>query len=298
MRLGALVLQEQPWSQARAAWRHLDELGYDAGYVADHLTHATVAGRWWADGWTTLAAAAGVTERIMLGTLVASSALRSPAVLARTAATLQDVSGGRFVLGMGAGVPGDALADRGESVDAATLWERYCETVSAVRALWLGSSAWSGRHVAFEGVEPAPFAPGQLAPKLVLAAGGPKGRDLVAKQGDGWITYGGPALTDLGPDAWWDAVEHQSREVTHSCERIMRDPAGLQRSVLVGWGGYRPLESVESMAHALARAEAAGFDELVVYAPVGRPGDRFWADPEVFAAAVELARRGERLTPA
>jgi len=55
---------------------------------------------------------------------------------------------------------------------------------------------------------------------------------------------------------------------------------------------------VESMAHALARAEAAGFDELVVYAPVGRPGDRFWADPEVFAAAVELARRGERPTPA
>jgi alkanesulfonate monooxygenase SsuD/methylene tetrahydromethanopterin reductase-like flavin-dependent oxidoreductase (luciferase family) len=138
MRLGALVLPQESWREARHTWTRLEELGFDAAYAADHLTHPTVAGRWWADGWTTLAAAAGVTSTMRLGTLVASAAVRSPTVLARTSATLQDVSDGRFVLGLGAGLPGDVLADRGELVAMPDLWDRYEESVSALRALWLG----------------------------------------------------------------------------------------------------------------------------------------------------------------
>src|SRR5690349_23145684 len=88
MRLGALVLQQQPWLDAAPTWREIERLGFDTGYVADHLTHSTVAGRWWADGWTTLAAAAGVTERLMLGTLVASAAVRSPTVIDRKSTRL------------------------------------------------------------------------------------------------------------------------------------------------------------------------------------------------------------------
>lgn len=296
MRLGALVLQEQPWSEARHTWRRVEDLGFDAAYVADHLTHSAVAGRWWADGWTTLAAAAGVTDRIMLGTLVASSAVRSPAVLARAGATLHDISGGRFILGIGAGQPGDALADRGESPGGAVLWERYAETVSAVRALWLGSAGWSGRYVAFDGVEPSPLPPGRLAPRIVLSAGGEKGYELVAKQGDGWVTFGGNATRGLGEQDWWAAVEEQSRRVTRACERIMRDPVGLQRSVLLGVDRYRPLQSVASFAYAVQRAAAAGFDEVVVYAPMGQPGDRFWCDADVFAAAVPAAREIAAIT--
>jgi alkanesulfonate monooxygenase SsuD/methylene tetrahydromethanopterin reductase-like flavin-dependent oxidoreductase (luciferase family) len=290
MRLGALVLQEQPWHEARHTWQLVEDLGFDAAYAADHLTHDSVAGRWWADCWTTLAAAAGVTERMRIGTLVASSAVRSATVLARSASTLQDISGGRFVLGLGAGLADDARADRGAALGAAELWERYEETVSAVRALWLGSATWAGRVVALDGVVPAPHAPGQLPPKVVLAAGGPRGFDLVARQGDGWVTYGGSALTDLEPDAWWRALADQSREVTRACERIVRDPVSVQRSVLVGYGTYRPLQSVESFVDAVGRATEAGFDEVVVYAPMGSPGDRFWCDAEVFAAAVGAVR--------
>jgi alkanesulfonate monooxygenase SsuD/methylene tetrahydromethanopterin reductase-like flavin-dependent oxidoreductase (luciferase family) len=290
MRLGALVLQEQSWREARRTWELVEELGFDAGYAADHLTHASVAGRWWADCWTTLAAAAGVTERLRLGTLVASAAVRTPTVLARCASTLQDISGGRFVLGLGAGLADDARADRGAAPAAGELWERYEETVSAVRALWLGSSTWSGRVVALDGVTPAPHAPGQLPPKVVLAAGGRRGFDLVARQGDGWVTYGGSSLVDLDGDAWWRTLARQSRQVTTACERIVRDPVSVQRSVLVGYGSYRPLESVEAFVDAVGQAQDAGFDEVVVYAPVGAPGDRFWCDPDVFAAAVRAVR--------
>jgi alkanesulfonate monooxygenase SsuD/methylene tetrahydromethanopterin reductase-like flavin-dependent oxidoreductase (luciferase family) len=291
MRLGALVLQQQAWLDAASTWREVERLGFDIGYVADHLTHSDVVGRWWADGWTTLAAAAGVTDRLMLGTMVASAAVRSPTMIARSAATLQDISGGRFVLGLGAGLAGDALADRGAELSGQALWQRYSETVSAVRALWTGSSTWSGSSVAVHGVQPAAHAPGQLAPKIVLAAGGPRGFDLVAKQGDGWVTHGGPALAELECDGWWAAVEGQSAQVTRAFEGIMRDPGSIRRVVLMGHGTYRPLESPEVLAYAVERAEAAGFDEVVVYAPVGERGDPFWCDPEVFETAVSAVRR-------
>lgn len=98
VKLGALVLQKEPWVQARDTWRQVERVGFDIGYVADHLTHSTVAGQWWADGWTTLAAAAEATSTLGLGTLVGSAAIRGPAFVARVAATLQDISGGRFVL--------------------------------------------------------------------------------------------------------------------------------------------------------------------------------------------------------
>ncbi len=290
MRLSALVLQQEPWAQAQHTWRRLEQLGFDAGYVPDQLTNRTLAPKWWADGWTTLAAAAGVTDRLLLGTLVASAAVRSPTVLARAAATLQDISGGRFVLGLGAGLSSDVLADRGELRTPHDLWARYTETVSALRALWLGSSAWSGECIAVEGVEPRTHAPGHLAPRLVLSAHGAEGFDLVARQGDGWNTFGGTAAAGLEADDFWDLIARQSQKVTRACEQIRRDPATLQRSVLVGQGTYRPLESVASFLDAVRKAERAGFDELVVYFPMGERGDRFWADPEVLVEAMTTAR--------
>lgn len=291
MRLGALVLPQESWRDARHTWTRLEELGFDAAYAADHLTHPTVAGRWWADGWTTLAAAAGVTSTMRLGTLVASAAVRSPTVLARTSTTLQDISDGRFVLGLGAGLPGDVLADRGELVAMRDLWDRYEESVSALRALWLGGSTWEGSVVRIEGVQPAAHAPGRLPPPVVISAGGPRGFDLAARQGDGWVTFGGAALAELDGAGWWKALARQSRRVTVACERIGRDPAAIGRSVLVGWGTLRPLASVQALADTVGEATEAGFDEVVVYAPLGEPGDRFWADPDVVAEAVTALRR-------
>ena len=107
MRLGVFGPWLEPWSSARSTWQHLEQIGLDVAYLGDHLTHPTLKGRWFSDAYATLAAVAQVTTRLELGTLVASAVIRAPAPLARVAATLQDLSGGRFVLGVGAGVPGD-----------------------------------------------------------------------------------------------------------------------------------------------------------------------------------------------
>jgi alkanesulfonate monooxygenase SsuD/methylene tetrahydromethanopterin reductase-like flavin-dependent oxidoreductase (luciferase family) len=290
MRLGALVLQEEPWDQAALTWRQVEAVGFDAGYVADHLTHSTVAGRWWADGWTTLAAAAGVTDRLLLGPLVASAAIRSPAALARASATLQDISGGRFMLGLGAGVVADVRADRGVAPTPVALWERYVEVVSAIRALWGGSQGWRGDHLCIDGIEPLPHAPAQTAPPLVLAAHARHGFDLVARQGDGWNTYGGPGIAGLRAEDMWEVLSHQSQEVSRACERIAREPGSLHRSVLLGYGTHRPLASVSALVESVERAEQLGFDEVVVYWPRGERGGRFWADLDVVVDAIAKLR--------
>src|SRR3954454_12403852 len=105
MRLCVVMPQTRPWREVAAEFTWAEELGYDVAYGYDHLTHPTAAGGWLADGFTTLAAAAGATERIELGPLVASGTLHSPVALARLAATVQDISDGRLVLGLGAGAP-------------------------------------------------------------------------------------------------------------------------------------------------------------------------------------------------
>jgi alkanesulfonate monooxygenase SsuD/methylene tetrahydromethanopterin reductase-like flavin-dependent oxidoreductase (luciferase family) len=116
VRLGALVLQTRPWDVLVDDFRRAEQLGYDIAYVADHLTHTTMSGEWLGDGWTTLAAAAITTSKIELGTLVASAAFRSPVTLARSAATVNDVAGGRLVLGLGAGSPYRAAVERAEEL--------------------------------------------------------------------------------------------------------------------------------------------------------------------------------------
>ena len=290
MRLGALVLQKEPWVQARDTWRQVERAGFDIGYVADHLTHSTVAGQWWADGWTTLAAAAEATSTLGIGTLVGSAAIRGPAFVARVAATLQDISGGRFVLGLGAGTAPDVLVDRGEVVGAEVLAERYREVVLAIRALWAGETMWRGQHVAVEGVEPAALAPGSPVPPLLLAAHARAGFDLVAEQADGWNTYGGPKAAGLATDDLWSVLATQADRVSQACERVGRDPASLRRSVLLGYGADRPLSSVAAFEDAVGRAARSGFDEVVVYWPMGQEGSPLWADPDVVVAAVAAVR--------
>lgn len=292
MRLGVFGPWLEPWSAARPTWQHLEDIGFDVAYLGDHLTHPTLEGRWMADAYTTLAAVAQVTTRLELGTLVASTVIRGPAPLARAAATLQDLSRGRFVLGIGAGVPGDEEVVHGVAGGGRERFETFAETVEAVLALWSGASSWSGSRVRVEGVHPLPAVPGQESPHLMISAHGPRGYELVARLGDGWSSYGGAGAAALPDHDFWELVTKQSQDVTDACERAGRDPSSLRRSLLVGYGSAQPLASEGAYLTTLELAAQAGYDEVVVYWPWPdtAPGDRFWADPDTVARAVAQAR--------
>ena len=286
MRFGVVFPQTRPWRELAGDFRWAEESDYDVAYVYDHLTHPTAAGGWLADGFTTLAAAAGVTTTIELGTLVASATLHSPVALARRAATVDDVSGGRLVLGLGAGSPLCAQADRGESPTPREMYRRLADVVEGFAAVFAGETGWSGATRSFSGLETTATPADAERPYLMLAAHGPRAIELMVRHADGWNTYGGPGSTLLEPAAYWEAVAEQARRVTEACERLERDPATLRRSLLLGYGKVRPVRSVAAYVEAAERALALGFDEFVVYGPHA-PGEGFESDPAVHAEALE-----------
>lgn len=264
----------------------MEEIGYDAAYVYDHLTHPTAVGQWLGEAFSTLAAAAGVTERMELGTLVASATLHSPVSLARKAATVQDISGGRLVLGLGAGSPRCALADRGEEVTPRQMYDRLADLVAGMRAVWEGATEWQGEHTSFSGLQTIALPEGSTPPYLLLAGHGPKALGLVARYADGWNTYGGPGSTTLDADDFWRLIRDQSDRLGDACAEVGRDPATLRRSLLLGFGTVRPTASVAAYQDAIGRAAELGFDELVVYGPFGTPDDPFHSSVDVHTAVL------------
>ncbi len=106
MRLGVLVLPEFRWPEARVLWAHVEELGFDHAWTYDHLAWRSLRDSTWFGAVPVLAAAAAVTSRIRLGTLVASPNFRHPVPFARELVSLDDLSEGRFTLGIGAGGTG------------------------------------------------------------------------------------------------------------------------------------------------------------------------------------------------
>src|SRR3954462_16033109 len=153
MRLGVVMPQTRPWREQARDFAWAEEVGYDVAYVYDHLTHPTAAGGWLADGFTTLTAAAGVPSAIELGPLVASATLHSPVALARLAATVDDVSGGRLVLGLGAGAPRCAGADPGEDPSPGEMHRRLVDVVEGMVAVFDGATEWEGGTRSFAGLE-------------------------------------------------------------------------------------------------------------------------------------------------
>ena len=114
MRLGVVVLPELPWSQAREQWQQLDTWGYHSAWTYDHLAWRSLADGPWYATVPTLAAAALATTTIRLGTFVASPNFRHPVPFAKELMSLDDLSGGRFQLGVGAGGGGFDAAVLGD----------------------------------------------------------------------------------------------------------------------------------------------------------------------------------------
>src|SRR5690349_21893504 len=106
MRLGVRILPSADWRTARHTWRLADELGFAHAWTYDHVAWRERIGQTWYAAMPTLAAAAAITGRIGLGTLVASPNFRHPVPFAKEVATVDDVSDGRFILGLGAGAGG------------------------------------------------------------------------------------------------------------------------------------------------------------------------------------------------
>jgi alkanesulfonate monooxygenase SsuD/methylene tetrahydromethanopterin reductase-like flavin-dependent oxidoreductase (luciferase family) len=263
------------WPEYLAMARAAEEVGFDSIWVGDHLLYRDDGrderGPW--DAWSLLSALAAVTDRVRLGPLVACTAFASPALLARKAAAVQEISGGRLVLALGAGWNETEFRAFGIPFDHRA--SRFCESFEIIRRL-LG-----GERVTFEGqferVQDAVLLPRPATPPLLMV-GSTGERVLRATLGhvDAW---------NIWYDWYGNTPEGFAREndrVTQLVRDVGRDPAEVARTATVfvtidGGGRDRPhtadlaplTGSAKQIAGGLADFGAAGLDEaIVVVSPI------------------------------
>ena len=199
------------------------------------------------DPFVALAMAAAATERIVVGTGICLIAQRDPIVTAKTVATLDHLSGGRFVLGIGFGWNADELEDHGVTMPERRAVVR--ERMLAMRALWdndVGSYDGEFVHIPPTWSWPKPFKSGG-PPVLIGGAAGPKLFAHVAEYADGWIPIGGAGVRAALPD------------LHRACEEAGRDPATLQ---IVPFGTLPDAGKLEYY-------ESIGVTEVVLRLPPG-----------------------------
>jgi alkanesulfonate monooxygenase SsuD/methylene tetrahydromethanopterin reductase-like flavin-dependent oxidoreductase (luciferase family) len=195
------------WSDVHAGALAAEAAGVDGVWLNDHLAGSVQGESWVLESWTTLTAIAASVPRIAIGPLVLNVANRDPGVVAVMAATLQEVSGGRLLLGLGAGGgSGTPYAAEQEALGrrvlgAAERRDRVEDAVSRVREAWTGTVAGVSGFL-----RPDP------PPPIVIAGLGPKMAELAGRVGDGIATRAGPDLPAL------------IRTARDGCEASGRDP--------------------------------------------------------------------------
>jgi alkanesulfonate monooxygenase SsuD/methylene tetrahydromethanopterin reductase-like flavin-dependent oxidoreductase (luciferase family) len=293
LRLSTVILPVDRWHEGGGAkWRRAEELGLHAAYTYDHLTWRTFRDGPWFGALPTLTAAATATSRLRLGTLVTSPNFRHPVTLAKELMSLDDISGGRVTLGIGAGGNGfDATALGQEAWTPKERADRFGEFVPLLdRLLTDDSVTHRGTH--YSAVE-ARNLPGCVQrPRLpfAVAATGPRGLALAARYGQGWVTTGDPKLFEDGtPEQSLEAIRSQIGRLGTACARLGRDVAELDRLLLTGFtpDRGRPLESVDAFVDFAGRHLEAGITEIVLHWPVA--DSDFAADQAVFERIVTEA---------
>jgi probable F420-dependent oxidoreductase len=266
------VEREVRWPEYVAMAQAAEAAGFDSIWVGDHYLYRgdgrPERGPW--EAWSMLAGLAAVTERVRLGPLVACLAFHEPAILAKTAATVQEIAGGRLIFGLGAGWNRTEFDAFGIAFDRRAA--RFEEAFEVIRRLLAGERVTHrGDFFQLEDcvLLPAPAAP----PMLMVGSTGPRVLAATLPWVQIWNT-------------WYDWFGNRPEgfaarraEIDAACERAGRDPATLERSAcllvrLDGWSRERPDDPdapamtgpPERVAEVLAAMHEAGADEVIVVA--------------------------------
>jgi alkanesulfonate monooxygenase SsuD/methylene tetrahydromethanopterin reductase-like flavin-dependent oxidoreductase (luciferase family) len=222
------VEREVRWPEYLAMAKTAEDVGFDALWLGDHLLYRFAngdsRGPW--EVWTMLSALSASTTRISLGPLVASTAFHAPAMLAKLAATVDEVSGGRLILGLGAGWNETEFRAFGFPFDHRI--DRFEEAFTIVRTLLReGAIDFDGRYYQARDCEllPRPQRPG--GPPLLIGSKGERMLRIALPHVDAWNVW----FADTGNSP--AGVAPLRELVDGICREVGRDPASVQRTVAV-----------------------------------------------------------------
>ena len=262
MRFGITILTDLPWAEARARWEAAEAMGFDHAWTYDHLVWGGLPDSPWRGATPTLAAAAGVTTSIGLGTLVSAPNFRHPYLLWRDAQALDDISGGRFLLGVGTGGDLDSRILGVDQLAVKDRVERFYEfTDLLVRLRGEDHVTSEGRWFSTDGARTLPPTPGV---PLLVAANGPRSVRYAARTGDGWVTTGPKADT---LEEWFDALATARATFDQALVAADRDPADVPRYLNLDAAPAFSLESVGRFEDMTGQAAELGFTDLVTHWP-------------------------------
>jgi F420-dependent oxidoreductase-like protein len=247
MRFGLFTsMSGQTWSGVLDLWRHLEATGWDIACVTDHFMPNTKEREGaMLESWSTLSALAALVPRMRVGTIVLGNTYRHPAVVAKMAAQVDIISGGRLLLGLGAGwqenehlaygIPFYTLRERLERLDEA------CEVI---RSLWTQRrSDFKGRYYR---LSDAPLDPKPIQtphPELMIGGGGERVTlRIAAKHADHSNIWGGPKV-----------LARKGAILDEHCEAVGRDPKAITRSANMALLITDRKEEVERLADAIAK---------------------------------------------
>ena len=264
-----------PWAETRDFAQFIESQGWDGLWYADHYmpntgTSERAAGSM-NECFSVLSALAAVTSRIRLGSLVTPTTMNHPALIANRAATIDNISGGRFVIGMGAGWQINEHEAFGiELFGAKDRVDRFEEAITIVASMLSADrTTFAGRHftVTDAPCEPKPV---QSPLPILVGTGGPRMLRLTARHAQEWNTWGTPQTTK--------AV---MKRLLEACEKEGRDPATVRKSVQALFfiapdadtaakikekapADRAVVGTIEQLNEAVAEFASIGFDEICV----------------------------------
>ena len=277
IKVGLATGSSWPWPEITPFWEWAEELGYDSLWMTDHILsekYDTSSGTTepanpekpppatpMLEAWTLLGATASRTKRVQVGTLVTPVTFRHPSMLIKQAITVDQMTNGRFILGLGAGYT--EREHRAWGLPYPPPRERVAmlrETIEMLKALESNEfTTYNGHYYTLDN---APFEPRPINGKLPLMIGAAKPAmlRLTAEYADGFNVAGSPNF-----------VKERFEELAGYCREIGRDPEEIGRTVGVFYAPIDPLSSVDRALHVLNRYHEAGAQEVVFGA---RPAHR------------------------
>ncbi|GAA2721861.1 LLM class flavin-dependent oxidoreductase [Cellulomonas aerilata] len=276
LRFGIVLLPQDRWAQARARWQRAEEYGFDHAWTYDHLAWRTLVDEPWFATVPLLAAAATATERIRLGTWVASPNFRHPVPFAKDVMGLDDISGGRLLLGLGAGGTGWDATVLGPPPAPAERTRRFAEFTELMdRLLTQPVTHHAGEFYTADGARTIPGCVQRPRVPFVLAANGPRAMRLAARHGQAWVTFGpnlpAEATAELSPAAaqelWWQGLAAMVEQFGVQARAEGRDPASVERHLSLDGAPVFSLTSWDVLQEGVERAASLGFTDVVVHWP-------------------------------
>ena len=272
VRFGLAILPERPWSEAERQWRTAEDLGFDHAWTYDHLVWAGLPESPWYGTTPTLTAAALVTSGIRLGTFVSSPNYRHPAVFYRDVQSLDDVSGGRFLLGIGNGADLDSGILGGPTLSSRERVDRFQEFTRLLLRLRDDDHVTSDGH--WFSAHDMRTLPRVNNVPVLIAANGPRSVRFAAHHGDGWITTGPPMSPSL--DAWIDGLATSAATLDKALAEAGRVGAVYPRYVNLDSSPVYSLSSPETFGDLVRRVGDLGFTDVISHWPRASspyPGD-------------------------